>query len=320
MQLVYYATALRARLGDHTEQEFLNAAAALVDSAGAAAAERIIRTEARRLGLDDLPPLDVDSLVRPFADRIFRSPAEFTTALTRLIEDDLEHARQGNLHGPRKAALDVLRDVRGTIRRTVDFNGLTAESHRDDFLGWFAPLSSFLAAGPPSQRLRQTLALLQAGVLRVAGPAAEFGTDETAGRFTVGSPQVDGSLHHCEALIDARIPASDLDHDTAPLTRQLREAGLYTPWVNDQGDDGRVVGGVATTTAPYRPVTAAGTPAQGVYVLGIPSEGQRWFMQVGSARPGPWTEFTADADAIAQDALAVRPRAAVHRILEGARG
>lgn len=320
MQLVYYATALRARLGDHAEQEFLHAAAALVESAGAGAAERIIRTEARRFGVDDLPPLDVETLVRPFAGRTFGSPAEFTTALTLLIEDDFEHVRQGNLHGPRKAALDVLRDVRGTIRRAVDFNGLTAASHRDDFLGWFAPLSSFLAAGPPSQRLRQTLALLQAGVLRMAGPAAEFGTDETTGHFTVRSPRVDGSLHRCEALIDARIPAPGLGLDTAPLTRQLRDAGLWTPWVNDQGDDGLVVGGVATTSAPYRPVTAAGTPAEGVYVLGIPSEGQRWFMQVGSARPGPWTEFTADADAVAQEALAVRPRAAVHGILEGARG
>jgi methylaspartate mutase epsilon subunit len=42
----------------------------------------------------------------------------------------------------------------------------------------------------------------------------------------------------------------------------------------------------------------------GLYVLGIPAEGPRWFMQVGSTRPGPWTQFTADADAIAADILA----------------
>jgi methylaspartate mutase epsilon subunit len=53
--------------------------------------------------------------------------------------------------------------------------------------------------------------------------------------------------------------------------------------------------------------------------LGIPSEGQRWFMQVGSARPGPWTDFTGDADAIARDALAALPRPATARTLEGAR-
>lgn len=66
-------------------------------------------------------------------------------------------------------------------------------------------------------------------------------------------------------------------------------------------------------------MTATGAAAEGVYVLGIPSEGQRWFMQVGSARPGPWTDFTRDADAIARDALAALPRPAAHRTLEGTR-
>jgi methylaspartate mutase epsilon subunit len=146
MQLVYYATEVRARLGDRAEQEFLTCAAALVESAAADAADQIVRAAAARFGVDDVPPLDVDDLARPFTGRSFRSPAAFHTALRRLIDDDLEHAARGNLHGPRKAALDVLRDVRGSIRRAVDFDGLTAASHRADFLGWFAPLSSFLAA------------------------------------------------------------------------------------------------------------------------------------------------------------------------------
>ncbi|MFM9615549.1 FAD/NAD(P)-binding protein [Streptomyces sp. V2] len=311
MLLVHHATALRARHGDTAEQDYLRAATALVAAEGAEQAPHLLAGEARRHGGHDLPPLDIDALVRPFAGRSFPSPAAFTAALTRLIDDDLGHAGQGNLHGPRKAALDVLRDVRGTIRLAVDFGGLTRRSHHEDFLGWFAPLSSFLAAGPPAVRLRQTRALLAAGVLHVAGPAAEYGTDEATGRFTVGSPQVDGSLTHCDALIDARVPAPDLERDTAPLTRQLRAAGLWTPWPG---------GGVATTTSPFCPLTAQGTPAQGLYVLGIPSEGQRWFMQVGSARPGPWTGFTADADAIAADALTARPLPAARRVLEGTRG
>lgn len=319
MQLVHYATAVRARLGADREREFLIRTAALVENAGADGAEKIIRTAAAELGIDGPAPLDIDALARPFASRTFESPAEFTEAIGELIDEDLAHAGQGNLDGPRKAALDVLRDVRGTIRAAVDFDGLTAASHRDDFLGRLAPLSSFLAAGPPAQRLRQTRALLEAGVLRVAGPSVEFAPDEASGRFTVRSPQVEGSLEHCEVLVDARIPAPDLGRDTAPLTRQLLDSGLWTPWANEQGDGGRVAGGVATTASPYRPVTATGAAAEGVYVLGIPSEGQRWFMQVGSARPGPWTDFTRDADAIARDALAALPRPAAHRTLEGTR-
>ncbi len=181
MQLVYYATEVRARLGDRAEQEFLARAAALVESAAADAADEIVRATAAQFGVDGAPPLDVDDLARPFAGRTFRSPAAFHTALRRFIDEDLEHSARGNFHGPRKAALDVLRDVRGSIRRAVDFDGLTAASHRADFLGWFAPLSSFLAAGPPAQRLRETRALLDAGVLRVAGPSAEFAADADGG-------------------------------------------------------------------------------------------------------------------------------------------
>lgn len=40
-----------------------------------------------------------------------------------------------------------------------------------------------------------------------------------------------------------------------------------------------------------------------MYVLGIPTESTRWFMQVGIGRPGPWGEFFRDADAIAMAAL-----------------
>ena len=57
------------------------------------------------------------------------------------------------------------------------------------------------------------------------------------------------------------------------------------------------------TPSPYHPIRRDGRPERGVYLLGIPSEGDRWFTQVGSGRPGPWGEFTADADAIAADAL-----------------
>ncbi|MGW3206559.1 FAD/NAD(P)-binding protein [Streptomyces sp. NPDC001135] len=319
MQLVYYATAMRASRGDRAEQRFLARAAACVEATDAKDAERIVRAEARRLGIEDLEPLDINALARPFGPQDFADPAEFTAALTRWIQDDIAQAAQGNHHGPRKAALDVLRDVRGTIRRAVDFGGLTAASHRDDFLGWFAPLSSFLAAGPPAQRLRQTLALLQAGVLHVAGPATEFGTDEAGKRFTVRSAQVGGSLQHCDVLVDARIPAPDVTRDPAPLTRHLLDTGLITPWSNNHGTDGFATGGVTTTDAPYRPMTTAGTAADGLYVLGIPSEGQRWFMQVGSARPGPWTDFTKDADAVAGDALAALRLTAAPRGLEGAR-
>ncbi|NGZ99813.1 hypothetical protein G5V59_04400 [Nocardioides sp. W3-2-3] len=82
---------------------------------------------------------------------------------------------------------------------------------------------------------------------------------------------------------------------------------MLTSWVNRSGGD-YVTGSVAVTGSPFHPVDAAGEAVRSLYVLGIPTEGCRWFMQVGSGRPGPWGSFTRDADAIAGDMLAgVRP-------------
>ncbi|WP_051840425.1 FAD/NAD(P)-binding protein [Streptomyces sp. NRRL F-5126] len=321
MQLVYYTTAVRESLGSGPADRLRTRTAAQLEQAGPHGAEGILRTAVAGLGLPPLPELDVPALARPFTACRFESTAQFDAALRRVLEDDIAHAALGNFRGPRKAALDVLRDVRGVIRRAVDNGGLTARSHRDDFLAWFVPLSSFLAAGPPVRRLKETLALMDAGILEMAGPASTFATDDATGTYTIASPQVSGSTRHCTALIDARIPGPDLLRDESRLTRQLVGAGTWTAWRNTAGEaEIFEPGGVSVAAAsPYRAIGTDGRPADGLYVLGIPCEGQRWFMQVGSARPGPWTEFTRDADDIAAGLLAPLGAPAADRHLEGAR-
>jgi methylaspartate mutase epsilon subunit len=136
----------------------------------------------------------------------------------------------------------------------------------------------------------------------------------------MSSPQVAGSEQKCATLIDARIPSADVHRDRALLTRQLIRSGTWTSWVNRSEGESVDTCGVAVTRAPYRPVNCRGDAVDGLYVLGIPSEGPRWFTQVGSTRPGPWTEFTKDADAIAADVLAHAPRCLAPHTLRGWHG
>jgi methylaspartate mutase epsilon subunit len=253
-----------------------------------------------RLGLTDLPPLDLEALARPLVDREFASPQEYHAAVRAWIDDDLAAAAQGNADGPLKAALDVIRDVRGVLREAVDFGGLSAES-QEDFLGWFGPLASFLSAGPPMIRLAQTRALLDAGLLVLTGPDTRFETGPDG--FVVRSPQVAGSARTVPVLLDARMPVPDLDRDTSELSKQLRARGVLTTWTNESGPRPARTGGVAVTRAPFHPVGENGVDTA-LHVLGIPTEHIRWFTQVGSGRPQVWTGFTADADAVAIDLLA----------------
>ncbi|MEH0447982.1 MULTISPECIES: FAD/NAD(P)-binding protein [unclassified Streptomyces] len=301
VELVYYATMLTVRgepgRAAAFEAEVVAAAESGVPDVPAVAAGH---------GLADAPRIDLDAQARPFAGRHFAGPDEFTRALSEALAEDLAHADAGNVDDPLKAALDVIRDSRAVIRSLVDYAGLTPASHREEFLGWYVPRSSFLAAGPPRSRLRQVDALLRSGVLRVVGPDTRI-RPHPSGRFGVHSPYVSGSEVLVDTVVDARVPTPDIRLDPHPLTRSLREQGIWTSYVNHGTDGDRFdTGGVAVTGAPFHPVDRTGRPDRGLYVLGIPTEHTRWFMQGGSSRPGFWTDFVQNADAIAADVIASR--------------
>ncbi|WP_084176076.1 FAD/NAD(P)-binding protein [Actinokineospora spheciospongiae] len=298
VDLVNCATRLRLRDGEEAGVAFTHAVARAVEGLADPAVPPDVTAMAAVHGVL-VDKADLDALARPFSGRTFADRAEFDAALTGAVAADLAEAELGNVDSPHKAAMDVLRDCRGMIMRLADFSGLTPRSHREDLIDWYGPRSAFLAAGPPPVRLRQVLALLEAGVLRVIGPAARFDPDPGAGRFVVSSPVVGGAAVHVDVVVDARIPSPDLDRDLSPLTRRLRERGIWTAYANG---DFRT-GGVAVTTSPYHPVDRDGRAHTGLHVVGIPTEHTRWFMQVGSNRPGLWGDLVHDADAIAAHVL-----------------
>lgn len=305
-ELVYYQATLTARFGDDVAARFGRSAVEAIEQAGRP--HPALLQVAARFGLGSLPRLDLESMARPFAGQEFACRAEFDAAVTEVLGEDLRQAELGNVGSPLKAALDVFRDVRGVLRAAVDFGGLTARSHEEDFLGWFCPIMSLLTVGPPLLRSRQALALMNAGMLRVIGPDAWYDIDPARGRFVVGSSRVRGAEVAVDVIVDARVHSPDLRRDQSPLISSLREAGVLTGFANE----GRFeTGGVAVSESPFHPIGADGRVDTGVHVLGIPTEYTRWFTQVGSGRPGRWSEFTRDADAIAAHLVpAARPTGA----------
>lgn len=299
VNLVYFQTMIRHRCDEAASLAFRQR----LGAAGVPTVDEIRRGAAVWLG-EDVAALDLDRVAHPFSGRTFASPQAFREALLAAVREDLEHAEAGNVDSPLKAALDVIRDTRGLVRLAVDFAGLHPASHRGTFQEWYVPRSAFLAAGPPRLRLQQCVALIEADVLQVLGPGVAVEADADSGLFMMRSPHVTGSATAVSTLVDARIPSTDIARDPSALTRRLREKGLWTNFVNRHADDQFVTGGVAVTATPYHPIGRDGRPDPGLYVLGIPTEHTRWFMQAGSNRPGFWTDFFTDADAIARDALA----------------
>lgn len=261
---------------------------------------------------DELP--DLEKLARPFQGMSYGSSEEFNNYLTGHLEHDLDEAELGNRDGPLKASLDVLRDLRGVIRKAVEHDGLLPDS-QEWFDKWYTPRNALLSAGPPAFRVEQCMALIRAGIVHVVGPETRFYGDESLGKFTVESPHVADSLREATWLVEASSPDPQLPLNASDLYGQLRADGLVSEHFNPHAEGGkdRQTGGLNVSHAPYRIIDSNGRTHHDLFALGIPTEHTNWFTQVGSGKPGARSAFTRDARLIAEAALerlfgAVAPR------------
>ncbi|MFD8421607.1 FAD/NAD(P)-binding protein, partial [Streptomyces sp. NPDC059668] len=110
-----------------------------------------------------------DRMSRPYGGRAFTDAGEWRGWLLAHLREDAAQAALGNVEGPLKAALDVLRDLRNEVRLIVDHGGLRGGSRREHLDRWYTPLNAFLSIGPPRRRVEEMTALIEAGVLDVGG-------------------------------------------------------------------------------------------------------------------------------------------------------
>ncbi|MBO1414781.1 FAD/NAD(P)-binding domain-containing protein [Streptomyces sp. FH025] len=297
VETVYYTALVRARYGERAAEAFRLRYLAVEHGS---APERALLDAAE---VAHGPRFDWERLARPYGDREFASPAEFRRWLLEHLRADAAAAREGNVTGPLKAALDVLRDLRNEIRPLVDHGGLTAGSHRDDLRRWYTPLNAFLSIGPPARRIEEMTALIEAGVLTVLGPGTTVRPDEAAGAFVADSPAVPGSRVAVSALIEARLPEPELDRVADPLLRGLLKTGRCRRHRVD-GPDGEshLTGGLDVTERPYHLLDAAGWAHPARFAFGVPTEAVHWVTAAG-IRPGVNSVTLQDSDAIARAVL-----------------
>src|SRR6185436_9940142 len=125
VEAVYYATALSSRLTPGELAEF----SARYRTCAPGDDEAALLDE---YGVEEGTRWDWERVQHPLHGLGFGSLEEFRPWLLRYLRDDVALAAEGNVRGPVKAALDVLRDVRNEIRAVVDHGGLLGGSRRDD--------------------------------------------------------------------------------------------------------------------------------------------------------------------------------------------
>ncbi|MEE1828091.1 FAD/NAD(P)-binding protein [Streptomyces sp. BE20] len=295
VESVYYGALLTARGRGAEREEFTDRFLTTDDPAGLLDAH----------GVEESGRWSWERLSRPYAGREFADRAEFRDWLLDYLRQDVAEARAGNLSGPLKAALDVLRDLRNEVRLAVDHSGLEGSSHRDDLEGWYTPLNAFLSIGPPTERIEQLIALVEAGVLELLGPGTEIRIDPVDPAFTAHSATVPGEPIRASVLIEARLPEPDLRRTDDPLLRHLLETEQCTTYrIDGEHGNGYETGGLAVTERPYRLLDARGRAHPRRFAYGIPTESVHWVTAAG-IRPGVDSVTLGDSDAIARAVLAL---------------
>ncbi|MFJ8687952.1 FAD/NAD(P)-binding protein [Micromonospora wenchangensis] len=253
---------------------------------------------------------DWDTVLDPARDETFTGPAALQEWMLRYLDEDARTAEEGNVSGPLKAAMDVLRDLRNEVRLAVDHGGLRGASHRQHLDRWYTPMNAFLSIGPPAHRVEQLAALIRAGVLRIVGAEMRVTPCPERAGFLVESPRTPGSRDVVTAMIEARLPEVDLRRTADPLLGWMLAHRSCAPHVVPDREAGpHVTGGLAVTGRPFHPVSAAGERHARRFVFGVPTEGAHWATAAG-ARPGVNSVMLGDADAISLSVLALTAQAA----------
>jgi hypothetical protein len=192
---------------------------------------------------DEADRLDLLALDRPLAGQRFTSAEELQRHLHQHVAADIAR-RTDPAHSADLGAFMALLVSFGVLGRIGASGRLAPRSVVEDLRGWWFSFFMYYASGPPPARLRQLLALADAGLLRFIGADAVVRLDEEAGCFVASSASAPGEVR-AEALVDARVATPSVSRSHEILLRRLQDRGEVVEEVVVDGgwsaNTGRVV-------------------------------------------------------------------------------
>jgi hypothetical protein len=211
--------------------------------------------------------LDLDRLDRPFAGLAADTLEELQPLVRERIAEDLRQ-HQDERHTPHLGAFTSMLAVYGEVMRVQGAGMLSAESVARDVPRWQSFFNS-VASGPPGFRVRQILALSEAGFVRFLGPGMWVDLDDEG--FRAGSATLPAAEPvRSTILVDARLADPSLDRTADPLLAGLVAAGEASEeiLVGADGRELRRTGLLRVRPADGAVVDAAGVPHERRFAVG----------------------------------------------------
>ncbi|MFF1786154.1 FAD/NAD(P)-binding protein [Kitasatospora sp. NPDC058243] len=173
---------------------------------------------------DPADRIDFERLDHPLAGLELGSAEELQQHLRAYVTADADR-RADPAHSADLGAFLALLSLFGQLPRILATGRLTARSVAEEVDGWFFGYFSYLASGPPGFRLRQLLALSEAGIVHFLGAGVRVERDETTGTWRAGGDTVPGHRITATALVEAYLPKHQLTRTLDPVLRELHRAG-----------------------------------------------------------------------------------------------
>ncbi|MFC7458632.1 FAD/NAD(P)-binding protein [Brachybacterium sp. GCM10030267] len=280
--------------------------------------ERVLELAVRPAGVDherDVMPLMLAELRRALAEAGFTDLATDEALLHLLFPFG---RRGGESHEPHRRTRDVLRQalcaatepdpawvliyrvlvaLRLQVGRLTDLGAYTTESVRRDIDGHLRNAFASWASGPPVLRVRQLLALEEAGLVTFTGPRMHLDIEEEAGRFAARA--ADGSTILCDGVLEAHLPPVDLPAYRSALLGAWRERGEVQKdsWAS-RGTRRRMLTGSIAVDGLYAPIGVDGTVYERRLMVGVPVSTAQPGSAI-SAEPGTSAQLLRHAEAVA---------------------
>jgi uncharacterized NAD(P)/FAD-binding protein YdhS len=200
------------------------------------------------------------------------SSKDYEAHVYSTISDDVSEALVRGAASPSKAAQEVLRVLRDTMRGAIEFRGLTLASYLD-FQANVRPNVTRCITGPPAFRCQQLLALIDADILTMPFGPSPTVTAEAGGGFLVTSERLlEPYSKRVDVLIRGHLDDPSCDRSSSALLQNLYRTGRIR-----QLHYGSVSVGSVDLSEDLNPINAQGQPQRRLFILGALTEGVRYF-------------------------------------------
>ncbi len=204
--------------------------------------------------------LDLDHLDRPLRGRSFATDGELQAHLLTYIEADLDRRSDPGYSADLGAFMALLSSFR-QLARIVASGQLGSRSRVEEMDGWWFGFFSYLASGPPPDRLEQLVALARAGVVHFLGGELDVQADAERGCF-VARGRNGPAVVEASALIEARLPKANVRGARDELVRSLvtRGEGVEERLPDEDDGDGISTGRLMVSAEQLRLLDRHGAP------------------------------------------------------------